>query len=161
MEHRGWTSRGYLPHCDGAELIQHIVFGTMGVGDDIEKNFGERLLDQPQAAEAVENALLHFDGERYRLWAWCIMSNHVHIVVQQRDGWQLSRIVHSWKSFTANQINKIHDRTGAVWHRDYFDRFMRDDTELATVIEYVEQNPVRAGLVAQAADWPWSSARLR
>jgi putative transposase len=161
MEHRGWASRGYLPHCDGADLIQHIVFGTMGAGDEIEKNFGERLLDHPQAAETVEGALLHFDDERYRLWAWCIMSNHVHVVVQQQPGWRLSRIIHSWKSFTANQINKIHGRTGPVWHREYFDRFMRNDAELVAVIEYVEQNPVRAGLVSRATDWRWSSARLR
>ena len=112
MEHRGWTSRGYGPHCDGADLIQHIVFGTVGAGDGIERNFGERLLENAQAAEVAPNALLHFDGERYCIWAWCVMSNHVHAVIRQMEGWPLARVVHSWKSFTANEINKIHNRTG-------------------------------------------------
>jgi REP element-mobilizing transposase RayT len=103
----------------------------------------------------------HFDAERYRLWAWCVMSNHVHVVAQQMEGWESSRVVHGWKSFTANRINRIHGRVGPVWIREYFDRYMRDDDHLWTTIEYVENNPVAAKLVAVAVDWPWSSARLR
>ena len=161
MDHSGWRSRGYLPHCDGADLIQHIVFGTVGAGDDAQKQFGERLMSDPQIADLVQDALLFFDSERYSVFAWCVMSNHVHIVVRQHEGWPLARVVHSWKSFTANEINRILRRTGAVWHREYFDRFMRNDDELASVIQYVELNPVRAELVERPEDWRWSSARLR
>jgi putative transposase len=73
----------------------------------------------------------------------------------------LHKIVHSWKSYTANQINKVHSRSGAVWQREYFDRYMRDDDELRATIHYIEQNPVIAGLVECADAWMWSSARLR
>lgn len=161
MEHIGWTSRGRIPHCDAADLIQHITFSTVGEGDDTEREFSVRLLDRPEAAFVVQNALLHFDGQRYGTWAWCVMSNHVHVVAQQSDGWPLASIVHSWKSFTANKINEIHGRKGAVWQRNYYDRYMRDNDQLMGAIHYVEQNPVKAGLVATAAEWPWSSARHR
>lgn len=118
---------------------------------------GECWLRRPDVAQVVQDALLHFDGERYRLLAWTIMPNHVHLIVQAL-GWPLERLVHSWKSFTANQINRLLERTGAVWFPDYFDRFIRDEAHLASAVEYVHQNPVKAGLVARACDWPFSSA---
>lgn len=72
----------------------------------------------------------------------------------------LSEIVGSWKSFTAKQANRIIGQSGTFWHADYFDRYMRDEGHLARTIGYVENNPVKAGLVADAAEWPWSSARF-
>lgn len=161
MESEGWRSRGYLPHCDAAELVQHVIFGTAGRGEGLKGYFGARLLQQDDAAGAVQDALLHFDAERYRLLAWCVMPNHVHVVVQQIEGWPLAVVLHSWKSFTAKAINRAHARLGPVWQREYFDRFMRDDRQLATTIAYVEHNPVAAGYVKHAADWPWSSAKRR
>ena len=154
MEHSGWRSRGYLPHCDGANLVQHITMRTEGSHEGVGGHLGQKLLAHPEAAQAVQRALLHFDGERYALCAWCVMPNHVHVVAMQAEGWPLQRIVHSWKSFTANEINRILRRTGAVWQREYYDRYMRDDDELSHVIQYVEQNPVKAGLVQRASDWP-------
>ncbi len=161
MDHAGWRSRGYLPHCDGAGLIQHIVFSTIGAPSGVEANFGLRLLASPQAAGIVERALLYFDAERYRLLAWSVMPNHVHVVAEQAEGWPLARVVHAWKSYTAKAINAALGRRGGVWLREYFDRFMRDDAHLAATVYYVEANAVDAGLVARAQDWPWSSARFR
>jgi REP element-mobilizing transposase RayT len=109
----------------------------------------------------VERASLHFDGERYRLLAWCVRPNHVHTIVEILQGHSLSDVVRSWKSFTAHKANAFLGRTGRFWQSDYFDRFMRNETHLAQTIEYVEQNPVKAGLIAVAAHWSCSSARLR
>lgn len=159
--HRGWTSRGYIPHFDCASLTQHIVFSTVGRGEGIASYFGAHLLGDPAAAQSMEATLLHFDGERYRLLAWCVMPNHVHVVAEQVEGWPLAHIVHSWKSFSAKQINRALNRTGAVWMREYFDRFMRDNDHLTTTIAYVEHNPVAKGWVKSSAQWPWSSARRR
>lgn len=150
MQHAGWRSRGYIPHCDGALLIQHIVISTIGAEAGVEANFGLRLLAHAETAALVESALLHFDGERYRLLAWCVMPNHVHAVALQHEGWPLAKIAHTWKSFTANAINKVLARNGAVWHREYFDRYMRDDDHLSATILYVENNPVDAGLAERA-----------
>jgi putative transposase len=160
-QHAGWRSRGYLPHCDGAGLVQHITISTVGAASGVESNFGLKLLATPETAAIVENALIHFDAERYRLLAWCVMPNHAHIVVEQGEEWPLANVVHGWKSFTANAINRTLGRSGRVWLREYHDRFMRDDDHLSTTIAYVEANPVDAGLVERPEDWPFSSAAKR
>lgn len=159
MQHAGWRSRGYLPHCDGAALLQHIVFSTVCSDSGAETKL--RLLASVSAATIVEQTLLHFDGERYRLLAWCVMPTHVHVVAEQIEGWPLAHVVHSWKSFTANGVNRALGRSGRVWMREYFDRYMRDNDHLGATIYYVEQNPVDAGLAKRAELWPWSSARFR
>lgn len=172
--HLGWRSRGYLPHCDAAGLIQHIVFG---LADALPKGVkalsvtqGERMLDaghgecvlrRSDCAAIVEEGLLRADGYQYRLAAWCIMPNHVHVIAQQIEGYRLGDIVHGWKSTAAHLINPILRRNGRLWRREYFDRFMRDDDHLNASIHYVEQNPVKAKLVAEAHDWRWSSAWRR
>jgi REP element-mobilizing transposase RayT len=119
------------------------------------------LLDDPRAAEIVETALLHFDSERYRMLAWCVMPNHVHAMVHIPERGALANIVHAWKSFTAHEINRTLGRAGAVWRREYFDRYMRDDAHYFATIKYIERNPVAAGLVDAAEEWRWSSARVR
>ena len=111
-----------------------------------------------RVADQVENALLHFDGVRYRLLAWVIMPNHVHALIGTMLGFPLEGVMHSWKSFTAKKINRILGRSGQVWEQDYFDRYIRDEKHLATVVDYIEQNPVKAGLVDSAHEWRWSSA---
>jgi REP element-mobilizing transposase RayT len=128
---------------------------------------GECWLRDPRIGEIVETALLHFDGQRYRLIAWCIMPNHVHGLIETWDRWPEgggapsplhSGILHSWKSYTATEANKILNRTGAFWFREYHDCYIRDENHFAKVVEYIEQNPVKAGLVKSAADWGFSSA---
>lgn len=159
--HAGWRSRGYVPHCDGAGLIQHIVFATAGADASRSGDYGEYWLKTPACAAIVQDALLHFDGLRYRALGWCVMPNHAHIVIEQFGGWPLATLMHSWKSFSAKQINRALARNGPVWAREYFDRFMRDDAHLNATLAYVENNPVEAGLALRAEDWRWSSARLR
>ncbi len=61
----------------------------------------------PRVAGVVAEALGYFDGTRYRLQAWCVMSNHVHVVFPIHEDHRLEKIVHSWKSFSANAANKI------------------------------------------------------
>ena len=104
------------------------------------------------------DALKHFDGERYHLHAWCVMPNHVHVLVTPLGRHTLSSIVHSWKSHTANRANKRLGRRGAVWMPEYFDRAVRDERHFIAAVEYIENNPVQAGLCEQATDWEWSSA---
>ncbi|MDO8890487.1 MAG: transposase [Sulfurimicrobium sp.] len=181
-DHKFWHSRGYLPHCDTPGLLQAITFRLADalpadvlerlqkdVDDDAQRRTSiENLLDaghgacwlkQPSIADIVRNALLHWDGQRYRLLAWCVIPNHVHVLIETRAGSPLPEVLHSWKSFTAKAINRHLGRTGAVWMRDYFDRFIRDDPHLAAVIAYIHGNPVKAGLVQNEQDWPHSSAR--
>ncbi len=115
-------------------------------------------LRDPRVARVVEDALLHFDGGHYRLLAWCIMPNHVHALIESEEGRRLEGIVHSWKSFTALQANRLLRRRGAFWFREYHDRYVRDEEHFANVVHYIEMNPVKAGLVKTADQWRFSSA---
>jgi adenine-specific DNA methylase/REP element-mobilizing transposase RayT len=115
-------------------------------------------LRDPRIAELVEHALLHFDGERYRLLEWCIMPNHVHVLIETLPGYPPGDVVRSWKTFTAREANQLLDRTGSFWMVDYFDRCVRDERHLAAVRAYIRENPVKAGLCATAEEWRWGSA---
>jgi REP element-mobilizing transposase RayT len=109
----------------------------------------------------VERAILYFDNKRYRIIAWCIMPNHVHVIIEIWALYPLADILHSWKSYTAHQANKLLQRSGEFWFREYHDRFIRNEEHFADAVEYVENNPVKAGLADSKEEWRWSSARLR
>jgi REP element-mobilizing transposase RayT len=124
----------------------------------LDAGYGSCSLREEHIAQLVEEALLHFDGQRYRLLAWVIMPNHVHVLTEVLPGHPLAEIVHSWKSFTAKEANTILGRSGAFWQPEYFDRFIRDEQHLANAIRYIHDNPVKARLVGRAEEWPYSSA---
>lgn len=183
--HRGWHERGYLPHFDAGAVVQTVTFRladslprefyekaavlcrspterSFVLEKGIDRGLGSCVLSEPTHADIVRQALAHFDGERYRLLAWVIMPNHVHVLIEQLFGMPLGGVVHAWKSFTAHAINKARGEKGAVWAPDCFDRFIRNGQHFANVKYYIEQNPVKACLVAKPEDWPYSSAtRLR
>ena len=127
----------------------------------VDQGHGACWLRDERIARQVEDALFHFDGVRYRLLAWVVMPNHVHVLIETRPGFPLADIIHSWKSYTAKQANQTLERVGAFWMPDYFDRYIRDEQHLVAVTNYIEQNPVKAGLVRSAGDWQWSSASAK
>lgn len=133
---------------------------TLQVDQELDAGLGACWLRNGEIAALTQETLLHFDGERYRLLAWCIMPNHVHVVAEMLTGHSMSNIVKSWKSFISRQANAHLGRAGAFWEPDYFDRYMRNEDHLMRTIKYVENNPVKAGLVVKATDWPWGSASL-
>ena len=181
-----WYSRGYFPHFDGEGVTQHVCFhlfdslpqsilaqwrevcGTHAssewrrrIHDALDKGYGSCYLRDDRLARVVEDALLHFDGERYTLHAWCVMPNHVHTLFTPLNIFRMSSIVRSWKSFTAHECNKILERTGKFWESEPFDRYIRNQRHFQNAVAYIEGNPVKAGLCEEAEDWRWSSARLR
>ncbi len=95
----------------------------------------------------------------YRIIAWVIMPNHVHALVEMIEGWGMESIVHSWKSYTSNQANRMLRRRGVFWQREYFDRFIRDERHLRRALHYLDFNPVMAGLCSTPRDWRHGSAR--
>ena len=97
-------------------------------------------------AEVVANALKYFHGVRYDLHAWCVMPNHVHVLMHLARGADMPKIIHSWKSYTAHQIDR-----GAIWQREYFDRVIRSPQEFSDTRAYIHNNPAKAGL----RNWPW------
>ena len=120
----------------------------------------------------VEDALLNRYGQLYTLWAYVVMANHVHIFVQpkpaspttesDRHYVSLSEITKRLKGYTSREANKLLERTGqAFWQIESFDHWARDEEEFYRIIAYIENNPVKAGLVLKPEDWPWSSAHER
>ena len=119
-------------------------------------------LGHPALAREVRNALLHFDGQRSRLLAWCIMPNHGHVLIEPLV--PLATIVQGWKSVTARWALARNDSLGLaipdphrLWMREYWDRYIRDERHLSRVIDYIRENPVKAGLCQKAGDLAWSS----
>lgn len=88
------------------------------------------------------------------------MPNHVHVLIEVFEGYPLHTVIQSWKSYTANEANKILGQEGRFWYPDYYDRFIRDERHFYNAVRYIHENPVKAGLVEKAEDWPFCSARF-
>lgn len=128
----------------------------------LDAGFGSCHLRDERIAKAVANALLHFEGQRYNLAAWCVMPNHVHVVIQPFAGIvntgetpvphsELPDILHSWKSFTAKEANKLLDRSGDFWQAEYYDHLIRNEADFRHAVRYVLDNPTKARL----KNWKW------
>jgi REP element-mobilizing transposase RayT len=117
----------------------------------LDAGHGACWMNRPDIADLVLGALKHFDGSRYQLLAWCVMPNHVHVVIQPSEDHTLDKILHSWKSFTAHQAVKRLKIAGDFWQPEYYDHLIRDDDDLIHAIEYTLNNPVAAGL----QPWRW------
>ena len=126
-----------------------------------DEGHGACWLRDPRIAEQIEATLLHFDSRRYHLIAWVVMPNHVHVLIETLPGFPLDVVVHSWKSFSAQRANRLLGRSGAFWMPDYVDRFIRNEGHLRATTEYIEGNPVKAGLAVSPGDWLWGSAARR
>ncbi len=120
-----------------------------------DAGYGHCFLRDERIAAIMQDTLKHFDGERYQLICWCIMPNHVHVLIEVNEGWSLSRIMHGWRSYTAKEANRILGRTGKIWMEEYYDRYIRDDYHLQKTINYILNNPANAGL----DEWPWVGER--
>src|SRR5207253_4117112 len=112
-------------------------------------------------------------GTRYDVLALVVMPSHFHWVFRPLDSWvqQLEpdekertpreRIMHSIKRYTARECNQRLRLEGAFWQRESYDHWVRDVDELERIINYVEYNPVKAGLVTDGKLWPFNSAKIR
>ena len=181
----GWNERGYLPHRDEPGLTQFLTFhladsfpaalrseweGMLQVEDDRERRWqletyldrgrGECHLRQPDIAGLVEQALRFHHLQWYELRAWVIMPNHLHFVMKIGET-PLTKIVKELKRYAAREANQVLRRKGAFWCEDYFDTYIRDAEHELRTRRYLENNPVKAALVCEPKEWPWSSARFR
>jgi len=116
----------------------------------LDAGIGECWLDRPPVADIVSNAITFFDCERYELLAWCVMPNHVHLLLRMLEG-RIAGVMRSLKTFTAREANLVLSRAGTFWEAEYYDWSVRDVGELLRTVEYIRANPLKVGLV----DWPW------
>ena len=171
-------SRRHLPHWVPEEATVFVTWrlaGSVPSRIDFPPTEAESFLEQKERldnfdrgpvwlqdgriARVVVDALRFGESVRqfYHLYGWVIMSNHVHLIFQPRV--ELPGIMRWLKGRTARQANRILGLTGtAFWQDESFDHWIRTKEELRDLISYVENNPVKAGLVGEAYEWVWSSA---
>ena len=117
----------------------------------LDANHGECILRQAELAAIVAERLAFRDGDHYELFAWVVMPNHVHALFQPETGHDLAGVLGAWKSVSTRLINKVRDRRGFVWQREYYDHLIRAEAEFTHAVEYILDNARRAGL----RGWPW------
>jgi len=187
---RGIYNRGYLPHWDFAGALQAVTFRLAdsvpahvisqwkdelaGESDHSKSHqilhqriaryedagHGEAVLANPCCAACIQDLLIEKHRVDYLLREWVIMPNHVHVLFKPAANTTLSMIVKRWKGASAVAINRILARTGTLWAREYYDRWIRDEEHMHNAIAYIRNNPVKAGLCALPKDWPHSSAGI-
>jgi putative transposase len=117
----------------------------------------------PAIAEVIQEALHFQHDRRCTLHFYSIMPNHVHVVIEplaRDDGVvPLPEIMHSFKSYTAHEINRIAATTGELWRTEVFNRMIRNREEYWEWYEYIRLNAFRAGLVEDPDGWPYWWAR--
>jgi putative transposase len=172
----------HLPHWhpDGkAIFLTWRLFGSLPrsvlnrlerLRDDPEEQFlaAEGFLDvartgpfwlcDPEIAEYAQYPILRgVELGHYKLFAYVVMPNHVHLLHEPLV--PLARVTRGIKGVSARDANATLDRVGKpFWQHESFDHWIRNGAELERIVFYIENNPVKAGFVKQADDWPWSSA---
>lgn len=130
-------------------------FAFARTDEALDLGCGACWMRRPEVAAIVSASLQFFDKSRYRLHAWCVMPNHVHVLFTIGPTEKLDRILHSWKSFTATKSNEIIGMSGSpFWEHESYDRLVRSAEEFANVRRYILSNPQKAGL----PEWPWVGA---
>ena len=119
---------------------------------------GPHWLKQPNVSAIVKEGLHHRDGEDYDLHAYCVMSNHVHLLVTIRHEHRPFHLtLKSLKGYSARKANELLSRTGQpFWQPESYDHVVRDVKEFNRIVAYILNNPVKAGLVESWEEWPHS-----
>jgi REP element-mobilizing transposase RayT len=112
------------------------------------------------ARDIVMETCIRGNGHRYELHALVVMPDHVHLALTPRRdeegrNYSIPKIMQEVKSVSAHRINKQTRHMGRVWQEESFDRALRNEEDLASKIEYMINNPVRAGLVVTPAAYRW------
>jgi REP element-mobilizing transposase RayT len=146
------------------------LFALVDNALDTSRSGPKWLTDNAVAEILIENLFYHAE-QLFRLWAFVVMPNHVHLLIEpltiskdlgnelnDDDFIAVSRITHALKSYTAKRANLALNREGTFWQEESYDHWIRDEKEFSRVILYIENNPVKAGLVNSPEKWRWSSA---
>jgi putative transposase len=118
---------------------------------------GEVFLDDADRLSYLDQLTLRCERHGVELWAYCLMTNHVHLLVVPHHRHSLARVIATTHQRHADRLNRRREQSGHLWQNRYFSTVL-DQRHLWTAVRYIERNPVRGGLVARAEDYRWSSA---
>jgi type I restriction enzyme R subunit len=144
-EREHWLSRNAQPW-DRRQADEYRELFSARMESWLDAGQGSCCLKRKVLRQIVFDALAYFDGMRYVLDGFVIMPNHVHVLFQPMSGHQMKKILYSWKSFTAKQINAQTDWKGAFWADDYWDRLIRNEAHMHACRRYIQRNPAKAKL---------------
>lgn len=185
---KGIYNRGYLPHWDFKGAVLAVTFRLAdsvpsslvaewraelaSISDETlrekelhrriaryeDAGHGEAVLGLPACAAVLQAKLTDGHGLGYKLIDWCIMPNHVHVLLKLENDSTLWEILKGWKGSGGLEINRVLARTGTLWQREYHDRLVRDMDHFHDCRVYIRGNPVKAGLCRTPEEWRFSSA---
>ncbi|MEN9990467.1 MAG: hypothetical protein RLZZ224_169 [Verrucomicrobiota bacterium] len=121
----------------------------------LDQGNGDSYMKDDAIAQIVSDSITHFDGIRYDLAAWCVMPNHVHLLIKPKHEYELPEILQSIKSFSAKKANQMLKKSGAFWQQDSYDHVIRDEDDFWNQYSYIKHNPSKAGL----KNWKWQGAK--
>lgn len=143
---------------DVSQLDKRMIHLRKLIDQYEDAGYGNCYLKDDNIAKLMEETLFYYDRKHYQLIRWCIMPNHVHVMIEPKESYTLSTILKEWKSYTSHGAKKILGITGTFWMKEYFDRYVRDMNHYKNAIAYIDANPVKSGLTKRPSDWRWSSA---
>ncbi len=141
-DRRQWLRQHPQPHSH-AEQAKYDRLFSQRWENWLDESHGQCDLAKPRVRKIVQDALKHFDGQRYVLGEFVVMPNHVHVLVAPLGAHELSGIVQSWKSFTAHRITRLLNQKGEFWQKETFDHIVRNAEEMERFAQYIRENPVR------------------
>jgi REP element-mobilizing transposase RayT len=103
----------------------------------------------------VAAAVRHFDAERYELYAFVVMNDHVHVLLRPLAPFSLESILHSLKSYSARVLQKAPGRAGRIWQPESFDRVILSEQEFLQKARYIADNPYKRWPDLGSYDWVW------
>lgn len=140
-----WLQFHPEPWTGNIEQEYHKRFSTE-IEHWLDAGHGSCALRRGECARIVDDALRHFEGERFVRVSSIVMPNHVYALFIQNPEHALEDLLRSWKTFTAREINRLVRRSGNLWQRSYFDRLVRDEAHFANCVRYIRRNPTKARL---------------
>jgi putative transposase len=112
----------------------------------LDQGYGQCVFSRPTAATVMSQSLLQFQDQRYSMFCFAVMPNHVHMVIRPFAGHKLEVILKNSKGYVARQVNSMLQRRGTLWEPESYDQIIRDEEHLWRVVQYIGRNPAKAGL---------------
>ncbi len=137
-----WLMQHSEPYSDDDWCEYNRLFSD-AIQNLLDAGSGSCILKKKEVSVIVKNALLYFNGKRYELGEWIIMPNHVHVIVTPFADFSVEKITHSWKSYTAHEINKALNKSGTIWQHESYDHIIRNSKQLEFISKYIVENPIK------------------
>lgn len=139
---QAWISGHPKPWDEATTKEYHVQFSAK-VQEWLDRGLGCCLLANPEARGIVEASLWRFAGERYELYAYCIMPNHVHVLFMPKGESGMSDVVQGWKSVTAHLVNRMGLHDGTLWQKESYDTLVRSERHFRAIVKYIRENDLK------------------